>query len=62
MVLSFAQLKSYHVDIWGIKTDAVSLFFLPEGVLWYKDDRYRAISYGSLNVAYRPCEASRRER
>jgi hypothetical protein len=42
------------VDIWGIKTNAVSLFFLPEGVLWYKDDRYRTISYGSLNVAYRP--------
>jgi hypothetical protein len=45
---------SANVDIWGIKTDAVSLFFLPEGGLWYKDDRYRAISYGSLNVAYRP--------
>lgn len=45
---------STNVDIWGIKTDAVSLFFLPEGVLWYKDDRYRAISYDSLNVAYRP--------
>jgi hypothetical protein len=45
---------SANVDIWGIKTDVVSLFFLPEAVLWYKDDRYRAISYGSLNVVYRP--------
>ncbi|MBA2714804.1 MAG: hypothetical protein H0U55_14765, partial [Rubrobacteraceae bacterium] len=45
---------SANVDVWGIKTNVTSLFFLPEGVLLYKDDRYRAISYDSLNVVYRP--------
>jgi len=45
---------SANVDIWGIKTNTVSLFFLPEGALLYKEDRYRAVSYDSLGVLYRP--------
>ncbi len=45
---------SANIDIWGIKTDAMSLYFLPEGVLSYKDDHYRAVAYDALGVTYRP--------
>lgn len=45
---------SANVEIWGIKTDASSLYFLPECVLSYKDDRYRAIAYEAMGATYRP--------
>lgn len=45
---------STNVEIWGIKTGVASLFFLPEGVLLYKEDLYRAVSYDSLGTFYRP--------
>lgn len=49
---------STNVEIWGINTDVVSLFFLPEGVLSYKEDLYRAISYDSLGVVYWPVRSA----
>ncbi len=45
---------SANVEIWGIKTDAMSLYFLPEGVLSYRDDHYRAVAYDALGVIYHP--------
>lgn len=45
---------SANVEIWGIKTDVMSLYFLPEGVLSYRDDHYRAVAYEALGVTYRP--------
>nr|MBA4116560.1 hypothetical protein [Rubrobacter sp.] len=45
---------STNVEVWGIKTGAVSLFFLPEAALLYSENRYRAVSYDALGVVYRP--------
>ncbi len=45
---------STNVEVWGIKIGAVSLFFLPEAVLLYRENRYRAVSYDALGVVYRP--------
>ena len=45
---------SANVEIWGIETDVMSLYFLPEGVLSYKDDHYRAVAYDVLGVIYHP--------
>ena len=49
---------STNLEIWGIKTDVASLFFLPEGVLLFKDDLYRAVSYDSLGIVYRPVRSA----
>lgn len=43
---------SANVEIWGIESDGEKLFFLPECVLSYSDERYRPISYGSFGVVY----------
>ena len=51
---------STNVGIWGTKTGVASLFFLPEGVLLYKEDFYRAISYDSLDIFYRPARCAER--
>lgn len=45
---------SADVEVWGIKTGDLGLFFLPECVLVYEDGRYRAVSYGSFGATYRP--------
>lgn len=45
---------STNVEVWGINAGAVSLFFLPEAVLLYSENRYRAVSYDALGVVYRP--------
>lgn len=48
---------SANVEIWGMEAGDANLFFLPECVLVYKEDLYRAISYDSLGVIYRPLRA-----
>ena len=45
---------SANVDVCGIRAGDTSLFFLPEGVLVYEDDRYRAVSYETFGVVYAP--------
>jgi hypothetical protein len=45
---------SANVDVCGIRAGHTSLFFLPEGVLVYEDDRYRAVSYEAFGVVYAP--------
>ena len=39
------------VPIWGIEADGGSIFFFPEGTLYYKDDRYEPVSYEALKMA-----------
>ena len=45
---------SANVDVRGIRAGDTSLFFLPECVLVYEDDRYRAVSYEAFGVMYAP--------
>lgn len=45
---------SANVEIWGIKTGVVSLYFLPEGMLSYKNGYYRAVAYEALGAIYQP--------
>src|SRR5215218_6925101 len=40
------------VPVWGIEAGDESIFFFPEGALLYRDDRYNALSYDSLKVAF----------
>lgn len=40
------------VPIWGIDAGDESIFFFPEGALIYVDDRYDALPYKSLKVAF----------
>jgi len=39
------------VPIWGIDAGDAKLFFFPEAVLIYRDERYKGVSYESLEVA-----------
>ena len=43
-----------NVDVWGISAGGTSLFFLPECVLVYEGERYRAVSYDPFGVLYGP--------
>lgn len=43
-----------NVDVCGIRAGGTGLFFLPECVLVYEDDRYRAVSYEAFGVVYGP--------
>ena len=45
---------SANVDVCGARAGDTSLFFLPECVLVYEDDRYRAVSYETFGVVYAP--------
>jgi len=40
------------VPVWGIEAGDVSIFFFPEGALLYRDDRYDALPYKSMKVAF----------
>lgn len=40
-----------NVAIWGIDADEMKVFFFPEAVLLYRQERYRAVSYESFEVA-----------
>ena len=50
---------STNVEIWA-KTGVASLFFLPEGVLLYKEDLCRAVSYDFLDIFYRAARCAER--
>ena len=39
------------VPIWGIEASDGSIFFFPEGTLFYRNDRYEPISYQALKMA-----------
>jgi hypothetical protein len=39
------------VPIWGIEAGEGSIFFFPEGILYYKNDRYEPVSYKALTMA-----------
>jgi hypothetical protein len=43
-------IKAY-VPIWGVGTDDGTLFFFPEGTLFYRNDRYDPVSYNALKMA-----------
>ena len=60
-ILDEAPGISANVEIWGTKIDLVSLFFLSECVLSYKEDRYRAVSCDSFGVAYYPSRTTEDE-
>jgi DnaJ-domain-containing protein 1 len=38
------------VPIWGIEAGGESIFFFPEGTLFYKNDRYEPVSYDALKM------------
>jgi hypothetical protein len=40
------------VPIWGIEAGDKSIFFFPEGLLLYKNDRYEPLSYKQLKVDF----------
>jgi DnaJ like chaperone protein len=40
------------VPIWGIEAGDGSLFFFPEGMLSYKNDRYEPVSYDGLKMTF----------
>lgn len=52
---------SANVDVCGIGAGDTSLFFLPECVLVYEDDRYRAVSYEAFGVVYAPSRVAETE-
>jgi hypothetical protein len=39
-----------NVDIWGIDAGEVRVLFFPEGVLVYRQEQYRSVSYAALGV------------
>jgi DnaJ-domain-containing protein 1 len=43
---------SANVPIWGIDAEDLKVFFLPEAILLYERERYRALSYESFEVAF----------
>lgn len=42
---------SANVAIWGIDDGDLKVFFFPEGILLYQQERYRGVSYKSFEVA-----------
>ena len=40
------------VPIWGIEAGDGSIFFFPEGTLYYKNDRYEPVSYDALRMTF----------
>ncbi|MDP9486763.1 MAG: J domain-containing protein [Actinomycetota bacterium] len=43
---------SADVDVWGVEAEGQRVFFFPEGLLLYREGRYKAVSYGSLKVSF----------
>ena len=39
------------MPIWGIEAGEESIFFFPEGTLYYRNDRYEPVSYDALKMA-----------